>query len=319
MFLGADLVLEDSTPGLLRGLGLGAEAAIALRPGLVYTSITPFGQTGPYAFYQYTDLICMAFGGMLWMGGYADDVPVQAAGEQAYMAGSLYGAVASMIGLTHAELHGEGQHVDVSVQEAVAMGLENAAQYYDLNRHIRTRFGGGQREAGFGVFPCADGYVFLLAAGIGGNRFWPNMVQWLLAEGTADAEELATPPWGYAEFMKTDAAKQRFWDIFTPYSRSRTKRELYRASQSWRVPLGPVNTPSDISGSEQLRSRGYFVDVDWFGRLVEMPGAPYGLSATPWTLTGPPPQPGADTDDVLADFGFSRDAIGRARSSGVLG
>ena len=319
MILGADLLLEDSSPGILNDIGIGAEASIALHPRLVYTSITPFGQTGPYASYQYTDLICMAFGGMLWMGGYADDVPVQAAGEQAYMAGSLYGAVASMIALTHAELHGEGQHVDVSVQEAVTMGLENAAQFYDLNRHIRTRFGGGQREAGFGVFPCADGYVFLLAAGIGGNRFWPNMVKWLLAEGVANADELAAPSWGSPEFMKSDAAKQRFSEIFTPYSRTRTKSELYHASQSWRVPLGPVNNPSDIYRSDQLRSRGYFVDVDWFGRTVELPGAPYGLSATPWALTGPPPQPGADTDDVLADFGFSRDAIVQARSSGALG
>jgi benzylsuccinate CoA-transferase BbsE subunit len=314
---GADLVLEDRSPGYLAARGLAARDLIAANPSLVVTSITPFGQDGPYAEFRHSDLICMAFGGMLWMGGYEDGPPVRADGDQAYVAGSLFGAVASMVALTHAELQGVGQHVDVSVQESVAMGLENAAQYYDLERHIRTRFGGTQRDAGFGVFPCADGYVFLLAAGIGGNRFWGNMVEWILQEGEG-GEELQGEGWGERSFMQTEGAKQTFWRIFTAFAADKTKAELYHGSQKWRVPLGPVNRPSDVVASAQLKARRYFVDVEAFGRTVAVPGAPYRLSATPWRLTGPAPGLGEHTDAVLAECGFGAGEVAALRASGAV-
>lgn len=313
----ADVVLEDRPPGYLAARGLAPADLLATHSSLVVTSITPFGQDGPYADFRHSDLICMALGGMLWMGGYEDGPPVRADGDQAYMAGSLFGAVASMVALTHAELQGVGQHVDVSVQEAVAMGLENAAQYYDLERHIRTRFGGTQREAGFGVFPCADGHVFLLAAGIGGNRFWGNMVEWILQEGEG-GEVLQGEGWGERSFMQSDEAKDTFWRIFTAFTADKSKAELYHGSQKWRVPLGPVNRPSDVVASAQLKARRYFVDIEAFGRTVAVPGAPYRLSATPWQMTGPAPALGEHTDAVLAECGFAVDATAALRASGVV-
>jgi benzylsuccinate CoA-transferase BbsE subunit len=314
----ADMVLEDRPPGYLATLGLGPDRLIEEHSSLVVTSITPFGQEGPYARFAHADIVCMAFGGMLWMGGYEDGPPVRAVGDQAYMAGSLFGAVAAMIALTHAEIRGEGQHVDVSVQEAVAMGLENAAQYYDLEGHIRRRFGGTQREAGFGVFPCADGHVFLLASGIGGNRFWGHMVNWLLHEGARGAEVLEGEGWGESDFMASDQAKAVFWDVFTAFAAERTKKDLYHESQKWRVPLGPVNKPSDVLASAQLADRGYFVDVEAFGRTISVPGAPYKLSATPWRMTGSAPGLGEHTDAVLLEAGFDTSEIEALRGEGTI-
>ncbi len=302
----ADLVLEDQKPGTLASLGLGYDELAATNPTLVMTSITPFGQTGPYAAYEHTDLICMALGGMLWMGGYADGPPVRAVGDQAYMAGSLFGAVASMIAITHAELAGEGQYVDVSVQESVVMGLENAAQFYDLEHHVRTRFGGTQREAGFGVFPCSDGHVFLLASGIGGNRFWGNLVAWMQEEDVQGSDALEGSQWGDPEFMATDEAKDAFWNMFTSFSKRHSKQELYHDSQKWRVPLGPVNKPSDIYESAQLRNRDFFVEVEAFGRSIKMPGAPYKLSDSPWRLTGAAPRLGEHTAEILTELHFDK-------------
>ena len=313
-----DLVLEDRSPGYLASLGLGADELIAQHPSLVVTSVTPFGQEGPYANFAHADIVCLAFGGMLWMGGYDDGPPVRAVGDQAYMAGSLFAAVAAMIALTHAELRGEGQHVDVSVQEAVAMGLENAAQYFDLEGHIRRRYGGRQREAGFGVFPCADGHVFLLASGIGGNRFWANMVAWLRHEGVAGAEILERDGWGDSAFMASDEAKEAFEDIFSRFAADRTKQELYHDSQQWRVPLGPVNQPSDVLASAQLADRGYFAEVEAFGRTIRVPGAPYKLSETPWELTGPAPGLGQHTDAVLGEAGFDTAEIEILRRTGAV-
>lgn len=314
----ADLLLDGYPPGTLDRLGIGFAELSERNPALVMTSVSPFGQTGPYAHYAHSDLVCSAFGGLLWMGGYADGPPVRPPGDQAYMAGALFAAVSSMIALTHAELTGVGQHVDVSVQEAVTMGLENAAQYYDLQHHIRRRFGGTQRDAGFGVFPCRDGHVILLASGIGGDRFWASFVDWMEDAGVDGATTLRDPGWGDSEFMMTEDAKRRFWDVFTSYSLQKTKHDLYHEAHRWRVPLGPVNQPSDIYASAQLRARHYFVEVEAFGRDVELPGAPYQLSETPWQLSRPAPRLGEHTAEVLAEYGLADDERERLFTIGAV-
>ncbi|HLT96946.1 MAG TPA: CaiB/BaiF CoA-transferase family protein [Acidimicrobiia bacterium] len=315
---GADLILDGLPPGRLEEIGAGPASLIEQNPELVVTSISPFGQTGPYAHYAHSDLVCMALGGLLWMGGYTDGPPVRAFGDQAYMAGNLFGAVASMVALTHAEIRGQGQHVDVSVQEAVVMGLENAAQYYDLEKHVRRRYGGEQRQAGFGVFPCADGHVFLLAAGLGGDRYWGKLVDWMLEEGIAGADRLLEDRWTQREYMYTDEAKNEFWKVFTSFSLDHRKEDLYHESQKRGVPLGPVNRPSDVLESAQLRHRGYFEEMQAFGRSFRIPGAPYRLSATPWRMTGPAPRLGEHTDEVLVDFGFTGPEIERLRETGAV-
>lgn len=315
---GADLVVESGRPGELDGLSLGYTHLREVNPRIVVTSITPFGQAGPYSQFEHADIVCMALGGLLWMGGYADGPPVRAVGDQSFMAAHLFGAIASMAALTHAELTGEGQHVDVSVQEAVAMGLENAAQSYDMEGVIRRRFGGGQRQAGFGVFPCGDGHVFLLAGGIGGNRFWGNLIDWMREQGETDLEELSGPEWGEKDFLALDSSKELFERRFVSFASTQTKEQLYRDAQRWRVPLCPINKPSDVLANTQLRSRDFFVGVEAFGRSFDLPGAPYRMTGTPWSLSRLAPEQGEHTDEVLEEIGFSGAEIGALRDEGVV-
>lgn len=314
----ADLLVEDCLPGTLAGMGLHPEGLIRKNPRLVVTSITPFGQTGPYAKFRHADIVCLALGGLLWMGGYADGPPVMAAGNQAYMAGNLFGAVAAMIALTHAELTGEGQWVDVSVQESVTLGLENAAQTWDLEKTIRRRYGGTQRQAGFGLFPCADGDVFLLAGGIGGNRFWPNLVDWMESDGLAGTKLLRGEEWGDPAFLTQESTMRAFWDLFVEFASTKTKHDLYHDSQRWRVPLCPINRPSDVMSSPQLAARGFFIDTTSAGRTYRMPGAPYQLSVTPWELRSPAPDLGQHTDEILLELGADRAEIDGLRSREVI-
>jgi benzylsuccinate CoA-transferase BbsE subunit len=314
----ADLLVESETPGAMAGRGLGYEHLRAINPRIVVTSITPFGQTGPYSSFQNADIVCMALGGLLWMGGYADGPPVRAVGDQSFMAANLFGAIASMAALTHAELAGEGQHVDVSVQEAVVMGLENAAQSFDMEGVIRRRFGGEQRQAGFGVFPCGDGHVFLLAGGIGGNRFWGNLIGWMQEEGETDMEELSGPEWAEKDFLALDSSKELFERRFVGFASARTKEQLYRDAQRWRVPLCPINKPSDVLANSQLRARGFFVEVEAFGQSFNMPGPPYRMTGTPWSLSRVAPGPGEHTDEILHELDFDDSSIRTLRDKGVV-
>lgn len=287
----ADLVLESSGPGVLERLGLGGETLRSRNPALVLHRLSPFGQTGPLAGHRATDLTLMAMGGMLYLAGYPDTAPIVAGGRQAVACGNLFGAVAAILAVTQAEITGKGEDVDTSIQESVVMGMENSIQFYDLEGTVRQRYAGDQRQAGAGIFACADGEVYLLAGGIGANKFWFNTLAWLRQEDI-DVTPVEGPEWLDVGFLRSQAAKNTFRRIFESFSMRHDKATLYRAAQAARVPLCPVATPADVRTNEQLNFRNYFTDVPGGmpGQDLTMPGAPYRLSATPWRIGSRPPR-----------------------------
>lgn len=318
----ADLLIESARPGAMAARSLSATQLHEVAPRLTVTSITPFGQTGPYARCDSEDIAVLALSGLLSLGGYPDTSPIAAYGNQAMLAASLFGAVASMMALW--EIEGDpaatGQHIDVSMQQCAAMGLENAIQFVDLEGTVRQRDAGQQRQAGNGVFDCADGQVYLMAGGIASNRFWGASTQWLIDEGIAAAEALKAPQWDDAGYLATDEAKRLFGAIFQPFALTRTKAELYRAAQGRRIPLCPIATPADLLANRQLASRDYFVPLlhAASGRLLTVPGAPYRLSETPWRQCRTAPRLGEHTDEVLCEAGISDTELQALRSSGVI-
>jgi benzylsuccinate CoA-transferase BbsE subunit len=314
----ADLLIETDPPGWAAARGIGYQDLARRNRRLVVTSITPFGQDGPYSGQVADDLTCLAFGGLLSLGGYADGPPVQAAGQQAYAAASVFAAVASMLALLQAEGWEQGQHIDVSVQECVVMGLETAIQAYDLEGQVRGRTGGITRRAGQGIFPCRDGHVFLLATGLG-EQFWVGLLNWLDDEGVPGIEVLRGDAWTQPSYLETAEAKDSFLAVFGAFCRPRAKAELYRQAQKWRVPLCPVNTPGDVVSSAQLAARQFFVQHPLpHGRTALMPGAPYRLSQTPWQMTRPAPRLGQHTGEVLRELGYTGERIAGLRRMGAI-
>lgn len=316
----ADLVLEGETPGTLERWGLGYDTLRAARRSVVLASVTPFGQAGPYAQFEGEDLVGLAMGGFLYLSGYPDGPPMRAFGNQGYLGASMYAAVAAMLALTAAELEGEGEHVDVSMQECVVMAMETAVQYYDLERTVRKRFGAAQRYAGTGVFECKDGYVYMMAAGIGANKFWGRSLAWLEAEGVPGVERLHGERWLEIEFVQSDEAKRIFHDVFSPWARGKTKAELYHNGQKHQVPLAPVSTCKDILASRQLAFRNYFVSVAHpeCETPITMPGAPYKLSRTPWQVRRPAPRLGEHNAEVYGGLGRHAPELQAMCAAGVI-
>lgn len=309
----ASVVIESEAPGTMRRYGLDYTALRAVNPAIVMTSITAFGQEGPYAEWLATDLTAMAMGGMMYLAGYPDTAPMVACGEQAVGAANLFAAVATLAAVFDAEVSGAGQHVDVSMQECVVMGLENAVQFYDLEGTIRKRNAGTQRLAGTGAFRCQDGYVYLMAGGIGSNRFWGVTTEWLISEGLKEAEQFRDARWGDQTFLATDEAKRIFQHVFSPFALRHTKAQLHAKGRERRIPIAPICDASDIASDPQRAHRDYFVNVNAAdGTQLRMPGAPYQLSATPWRLRTGAPTLGQHTEDVLATL--TRDARPRGTS-----
>lgn len=316
----ADIVIESEKPGIMVRRGLGYDDLKAVRSSLVYTSLSAFGSSGPYADYEADDLTALALGGMLYLGGYTDSPPIAAYGEQAYAAVSLFGAVATMAALYAAETSGEGDLVDVSMQECVVMALENAAQTYDLENTVRKRYGGQQRQAAMGVYACKDGFIYLLAGGLAAGRFWPSLAKWLVDAGAPGAMELQEKCWLETKFIQTQEAMDKFAAIFEPFVINLTKDEIDRAGKERRIPLSPITTPADVLNNRQLRYRKFFVDV-WnacAGRDITMPGAPYKLLGTPWRISRPAPALGQHNLEIYGELGLGARELQPLTAAGVI-
>ncbi|MEE9149382.1 MAG: CoA transferase [Candidatus Tectomicrobia bacterium] len=257
-------LLESFAPGYLESLDLGYDVLAAINPGLVLVSITPFGQDGPYAQYKATDVVGMALGGLMFLTGDPDRAPVRVGFPQFYLHGAAAGATGAMIAHTTRALTGQGQHVDVSCQQAVARSLAHAPQFWQLENLILKRLGAFRQNAGETKvrvnWPCQDGYVNFMpgGGGAGSARSVRALLAWMREEGMPD-EELEAVKWedlgygtGRAEVMdKTAEAVGQFFA-------ARKRDYLVSESVKRRVMLFPVATERDIFTHPQLEARRYF-------------------------------------------------------------
>ncbi len=303
----ADLVIETFAPGYLDGLGLGYQALRAERPGLVLTSITGFGQTGPCRDFASSDLVANALGGALYVTGEAEDPPVTLAGEPAHVMASTYAAVASLIALQHAAATGAGQHVDISVEETTASVTHICGAGKWLDDHIVPRRGGTGLFASVpsGAYPCKDGLVYLMV-----NRplHWAALARWIheVTGNQAVLSPLFEGPSSnrYADREMIDVAIAELTSRFTV-------AEVYHEGQRRHLAFTPVNTAAALARDPHLAARGYFVDAERpaAGR-VRYPGAPYRPGVTPWAIARPAPRVGEHNAEVYGgELGLAADAL----------
>ncbi|AGL00200.1 CaiB/BaiF CoA transferase family protein [Desulfoscipio gibsoniae] len=314
----ADILIENERPGYLDQLGLGYSQLSAVNPKLVHVAITPFGQDGPYKDFPQSDLVCMAMGGFLYLAGKDDEKPSRAYGDQAYMMGSLYAAMGSIIALYHAEATGEGQFLDVSMQESVSTALENAVQYYDLEGIIRRSLIGA--EAGYGTYPCRDGYIFVMAA-MGKNRYlWDPFVDWLIEDKIEGAEVLRGDEWLDPLYRRKEESVETFKKIVEPFLMNKDKLFLYEESQRRKCCVFPVSSPKDVYNNPQLQYRKFFKTMyhEALGGEIHYPGPAYDMTEMKWELSKPAPVFGQHTSEILQELGYTPDQIAVLVKGGVV-
>jgi benzylsuccinate CoA-transferase BbsE subunit len=237
---------------------LDAPALRQRNPRLVHAVISPFGLEGPRSCDASTDLIRLAAGGLLWLGGYPDTEPVAVAGGQSTLAAGLFTAVAVLLALLERESSGEGRFLDVSGQEVMSQALETSLADFELTGTVRKRLGDSPREAATGIYPCADGYVSVVAGRLGTAAAWRRLREWLVETRTPGAEELLTEDWESLAFRGRPEAITRFGEIFGAFAATRPKEELYVEAQARNIALAPVNTPAEVLADPQLSARRFF-------------------------------------------------------------
>ncbi|MBI4333840.1 MAG: CoA transferase [Chloroflexi bacterium] len=324
----ADFVVESFPPGYLDGLGLGYAALSALNRRLVFTSITPFGQTGPYHDFKASDLTVMAMGGHMYLTGDADRRPLRIGFPQAFLHAAAEAAAGTMIAHYHRETTGEGQYVDASAQASMCWTLMNAFMFWDLVRVKTMRSGIYRGWAGPSaarqtvVWPTKDGYVaFAIYGGLIGSSTNKALVAWL------DEEGLATPflrgiDWDNFNVANiTQEQFDHFAGVFGQLCLRHTNRELMRSARDRGMMFYEVATSKDIVEDEQLDVRGFWRQLEHpeLGAAISYPGPMAVLSETPLVLDRRPPLVGEHNEEVyVKELGFSKAEFISLRAAGII-
>lgn len=325
----ADFLIESETPGVQAARGLAYDDLAAVNPRLVYVSITPFGQTGPKAQWADSDLVVMAAGGPLLLGGDEDRAPVRVSVPQAYAHAGAEAAGAALVAHHERVGSGRGQHVDVSAQQAVALATQSYILAAGVGFPDARRTSGGVRLGPFTarfVFPASDGHVsitFLFGSSVG--PFTRRLMAYAHEEGLCDA---ATRDKDYVRFFdmifsgeESFGEFERIKDVVASLTRTKTKAELLAAALERDLLIAPVATTREVAESVQLAARDYWRDVEHpeLGRPVRYPGPFARLGTTPITYRRRPPTVGEHNAEIYAgELGLSRDELAALASAGIL-
>ncbi len=309
----ADVLVETFAPGYLEGIGLGYEQLHELNPRLIVTSITAYGLAGPYRDYQATDLTGMAAGGLLYECGWPDRPPVNMGANQAYHQTGAQAAAATLLAL-HARLwSGQGQQIDVSMQECLPMCMLTRMPVFAQTGEYEGRGGDIHRGALQGVFPCKDGYADVRLRARQG--VWQRALAWIQTAGMA--QDLIDPAYENFDYRRRNA--QHIDDVFRAFFLILTKEELMDQGQRNGLIVGAVYTAEDIAGDPQLAARQFFVDVPRNGQTLRLPGAPFRLGETPWAVRRPAPAIGEHNLEVYhGELGLSREELLALKQAGAI-
>ncbi len=313
----ADVVVESFRPGALERFGLGYAALSEANPALVMTSLSNFGQDGPYRDWRGSEIIFYGMGGELYSTGVREKEPLKLGGNVGLYQAGMIAAYATLGALMSAEDDGSGQHIDVSLMETQAGSIDRRMSMllaYQYNGEITERIplGAASGSGGYpsGVYPCADGFFQIT----GGGNYFPRVLDMM---GYPD--ELSGDEWLTPEAQADEDMAGLFDAVFYPWIIERDKQQLWEQAQKSRVLSGPLNTIQDLMEDEVFQRRGAFERIDHpaAGSLT-YPGRPFMMGASPWSIRRPAPLLGQHTDEILAEIGMESREIESLRERVVV-
>ncbi len=281
----ADVVLESFAPGYLDSLLLGYKDLNEINPGIVLTSITGFGQEGPYRNYKDPDIVVRALGGMVYTAGYDDRPPLTTSYEHTHTLGAMNGAAGTMIALSHRVHTGLGQHVDASTQQALdivcSAEMEGPYAFFGevSTRHGRARAAVTLKDGSTFynplLWPCKDGYMalnlLLNPSAAKNNR---SMMEYIKKDdieiGYLEGWEWETKSWEHMTREQVDI----LMDVIGKFFMNHTKSELLELAVENRFQLGPCNNAADILAYPQLEARNFWQEIEHpeLGVRLKYPG-----------------------------------------------
>ncbi|WP_146344264.1 CaiB/BaiF CoA transferase family protein [Phaeobacter marinintestinus] len=286
----ADIVIENFKPGGLAKYGLGYDALSKDLPGLVYCSISGYGQTGPNASKPGYDLMAQGFGGIMSLTGEPDGRPMKVGVGIADVMCGMYATVGILAALRHRDQTGEGQYIDLSLVDAQIAWTINEGVNYMISGEVPQRRGNAHPNiVPYDTYATSDGHLVIA---VGNDSQFRRFCDALGLGDMPDDARFATNP---ARLSNRVALNDRL----VPALHARTSAEVTRALEAAKIPVGPVQTLDQVFTSDQVAARDMRVEMQADPGPVELIGNPLNLSRTPVQYRHAPPVFGADTDDIL--------------------
>ncbi|MGM0422740.1 MAG: CaiB/BaiF CoA transferase family protein [Pseudomonadota bacterium] len=291
----ADILVENYKTGGLVPYGLDYKQLSDRCPGLIYASLTGFGQTGPCADQSGYDFMIQAVGGIMSVTGPEDGMPYKTGVAIADLMAGQYMLNGILAALYHREKTGQGQHIDISLFETQLAWLANVGQYYLTSGDNPPRMGNAHSTiVPYEAFEAADGFIVLA---VGNDTQFQRFCQ------TADLQELSDHP-DYA----TNPARVKNREKLLPFIRDRIKQKTV---QTWleqlgaaKVPCGPVNSVAEAFAHPQAAARKMVVEMDHPDSTdpIQLIANPVRFSKTPVTYDRAPPKCGEHTQEILKEW-----------------
>src|SRR5512147_716680 len=307
----ADVLIETARPGYMDELGIGYPSLRAQNPRLVYASITPFGQSGPWRDYKANDMAGLALGNLLYLAGEPGEPPLQPPGEIAYGMASTYGAFGIAVALYHRLESGKGQYIDVSMHECAG----HIAGYFIPNygytgaKPARASRKGEETDL-YDPYPTKNGYARIFIIPV---EQWRRLVDWM-----------GRPPSISGPEFEKMAYRRKHPEIvvgaIAEFCAKHTKEELYEEGQKRRIAVTPINTAGEFIEMEQTKARGLFVDMDHpvIGKYKQFGPVPR-LMESPGGIFRPAPLLGEHNREIyMGDLGMNSDDLIALQAEGVI-
>ncbi len=307
----ADILIESFRPGVMARFGLDYATLQQENPGLIYASISGFGQTGPYAHRGGFDLVAQAMSGIMSVTGEEGMPPVKCGIPLTDLGAGLMALYGILVALFHRQRTGQGQRVDTSLLEAgIAMSVWEAAQFF-AGRGIPGPMGSAHRAVGpYQAVQCSDGYIIIAAAN---PRIWERF-----------ATLCGHPEWCENPRFRTPsdrvANRQELTALIEAVTRRHSRAYWLEQCEQAGIPAGPILDYSEVFADPHVLERGMIWECEHPDTgAIRAVGNPVKMSATPAGLRLPPPALGEHTREVLTSAGYSAAEIEALLARGVAG
>jgi formyl-CoA transferase len=306
----ADVVVENFRPDVKAKLGVDYESVRQINPRIVYGSISGFGQDGPYHKRPGFDQIAQGMGGLMSITGAPGEGPMRVGIPVADLTAGLFCAMGILTALLERDVSGEGQWVKTSLLQAQIFMLDFQAARWLMDKDVAPQAGNDHPTSiPTGVFKTSDGYINIATTG---GRIWQRFCEALGAPDMVNRPEYATGPDRSKNRKQINAEINKF----TEKKSSETWVKEFNAAG---VPCGPIYSIDQVFADAQVEHLGIAQDVpNDEGRHIRLVGQPFTLTRTPNKMAARPPEFGEQTDEVLAEFGFSKDEIGKLKQAKIV-
>lgn len=306
-----DILVENFAPGGMDRLGLSYEEVKKINPSIIYASISGFGQTGPRRNDVSYDVVAQAMGGLMSVTGYPGGEPLKAGISLGDYMGGYNGVIAILAALYYRKVTGEGQSIDISMQDGIwAMVFPDRANYFDTHA-VPKRFGNKlSSSAPFGAYNAKDGYVVICTIT---DPQWQKVLQAMGRDDLAAEARFATRELRTKHMEEVDALVQA-------WCQEKTVDEVFALLKKFGVPCSPLPTFDQVASDPHLLSREMIVEVEQpVSGKVKLSGSVYKMSRTPGDRTMRVPEVGEHNQEVLGGLlGFDAVEMQKLKDEKVI-